>query len=45
MTVWYWPVFLLAVIVWIAVPLVARWEARQDRRDRELWAELPGSTR
>lgn len=44
-SVWYWALFALAAVIVVAVPVVAAWEERQDERDRELWAEMPGATR
>lgn len=42
----YAVLFLLAVIVcFVAVPACDRWERRQDAKDAELWATMPGATR
>jgi hypothetical protein len=41
----YWILFAAAVGIWLAVPLVVRWEARQDERDAETWSRVPGATR
>lgn len=30
-------VFLLALLIWLAVPFVDRWERSRDERDREAW--------
>lgn len=42
---WYWTWFAIACLVCAAVPAVAWWEDRQDARDREVWATVPGATR
>lgn len=42
---WYWLIFSAAVLIWLAVPIVARLEERADERDAELWSTLPGATR
>ena len=42
---WYWPVFGLTVVVWIAVPVCSWLEDRADQQDAETWAGMPGATR
>lgn len=39
---WYWALFAAATLLFIGVPLLSYWEARRDRQDAELWAELYG---
>lgn len=38
----YWLVFAAAVLLWLAVPVVARLERRADERERELWRRMGG---
>lgn len=37
---WYWGVFLLAALIFGAVPLAAWLERRADERDREAWEAM-----
>jgi hypothetical protein len=39
-SLWHWALFAVTALFWIAVPLVARWERRQDARDREIWKQI-----
>lgn len=39
---WYWALFALCAILFAAPWLFYRWEAKQDRRDAELWARKYG---
>lgn len=38
----YWLLFAIVVLIWLAVPLVARWERRADERDRAAWRDAGG---
>ena len=35
--IWYWLIFIGAVILIGCFPLALRWERKQDDRDRETW--------
>jgi len=41
----YWAIFAVAILLWVAVPIVDRWERRQDRRDQETWERIRSGLR
>jgi hypothetical protein len=37
---WYWLAFAFLAVLVIGMPLVDRWERRQDARDKKTWERL-----
>lgn len=37
---WYWLLAALAAVLFVAPWLLSKWEARQDRRDKETWEAM-----